>query len=524
VVIGSGPAGVAAAHALCESGLDSVTVLDAGDTIEAGRMEPFEVLARLEPGDWPADLARSVHSSYPVDIKHVPLKPLYGSLFPYVVDDLDLAITRKNAETLTSLAYGGLSNTWGAAMLPMRQADIEDWPISLADLKPHYEAVQRFVPVAAARDELSEALPLYTQTPGALRRGPQAEMLLSHLRRHAPALSAAGFTFGASRLAVVASPGDPRSCRHCGLCLVGCPYGSIYNAAYTVHALARDGKVDYRGGLYVDRISEAGDSVTIEFHARGNAAETGRLTAARVFIACGAISSTRLVLASMGRVGCARRLKDSQYFMIPMVTARSAPVSVATQGNTLAQVFLELEDARICEHAAHLQVYGYNDIMLAALAKRVPLKAARLERMLRPLLTRLVLVQGFLHSADSPGLELACDAARVSIVGDDTAVAAMRVKRLVRRLVANGRLLGMLPLPGLVHVGTPGKSNHLGGSLPMRHVPGELETDTLGRLASWDRVHVVDSSVFPSVPATTVTLSVMANAHRIASGAAKIDP
>jgi choline dehydrogenase-like flavoprotein len=30
-------------------------------------------------------------------------------------------------------------------------------------------------------------------------------------------------------------------------------------------------------------------------------------------------------------------------------------------------------------------------------------------------------------------------------------------------------------------------------------------------------VPVVDSTVFPSIPATTITLSVMANAHRIAS-------
>jgi choline dehydrogenase-like flavoprotein len=39
----------------------------------------------------------------------------------------------------------------------------------------------------------------------------------------------------------------------------------------------------------------------------------------------------------------------------------------------------------------------------------------------------------------------------------------------------------------------------------------------LGRLAAWDNIHLVDASVFPSVPATTFTLTVMANAHRIAS-------
>jgi hypothetical protein len=205
-----------------------------------------------------------------------------------------------------------------------------------------------------------------------------------------------------------------------------------------------------------------------------------------------------------------------------MLTPRAAPVSVKTQGNTLAQMFVELQDAHISEHTMHLQIYGYNDLMLSALTQRLPLGPARLERMLQPLLGRLVVIQGYLHSAESPGLTLHRDADRMRVVGDSGAVGAARVRMLVRRLAEKGRLLGMFPIPRLVQTGRPGKSNHVGGSLPMRHEPGELETDTLGRPPNWSRVHVVDASIFPSVPATTVTISVMANAHRIATAAARI--
>jgi choline dehydrogenase-like flavoprotein len=522
VVIGSGPAGAAAAQALCDAGV-AVTVLDAGDRIEAGRMELFDTLAASEPERWPPGLAHRARNAFPVDIKHVPRKPAFGSLFLYADDDPDLPLATENANVLLSLAYGGLSNAWGASILPFRQADIEDWPISLKDLEPHYEAVLRFMPIAAEQDELSEYLPLYTDSPGALRRGAQAQMLLDRLRRHRRELNAAGFTFGASRLAVSADAGDPHRCRHSGMCLYGCPYRSVYNAAHTLDRLVAAGKVDYRGGLYVDRLTRDGESVTIDFHERRQPSRTGQLTASRVLVACGTTSSTRLMLESTGRTQLTRRMRDSMYFMIPMLTARAARVSVATQGNTLAQLFLELDDKRICEHTAHLQLYGYNDIMLATLAKRLPLDPARLERALRPLFGRMVLIQGFLHSDDSPGLTFSCDGPGMRLVGDEMRSGVARVRQLVRRLATAGRLLGMLPMPGLLHVEHPGKSNHLGGSLPMRREPGELETDVLGRLPSWSRVHVVDATTFPSFPATTVTISIMANAHRIASSAARLD-
>lgn len=519
VVIGSGPAGAAAAHALCEAGIRPL-VLDAGDRVEPERMEPFDVLGASEPERWPPGLALRARDAFPVDVGHVPLKPAYGSLFPYAIEDPDLELANEGAEALSSLAYGGLSNAWGAAMLPFRVEDIADWPVSLDELRPHYEAVLRFVPLAATEDELAASLPLYTARPRPLRTGEQARRLLEHMRRHRAALAAAGFAFGASRLAVVADAEDPRHCRGCGMCLYGCPYGSIYCSAHTFDGLARAGRIDYRGGVYVDRLAEANGTVKIHFHPRGRRHGGDELTASRVFVACGAISSTRLLLASSGRGSQRLPVKDSQYFVIPMLAHHGSSVSVASQGNTLSQVFVEMAHPQALRHRAHLQLYGFNDIVLAALAKRVRLPAELLARALQPLFGRLLVLQGFLHSADSPGLTLSYHAGRVCIVGEDTAGGAARATRVARRLAACRRLLGMTPITPMLHTGRPGKSNHLGGSLPMQREPRGFATDVLGRVCGWERVHVVDGAVLPSFPATTVTLSVMANAHRIASAAA----
>lgn len=45
--------------------------------------------------------------------------------------------------------------------------------------------------------------------------------------------------------------------------------------------------------------------------------------------------------------------------------------------------------------------------------------------------------------------------------------------------------------------------------------PAAAGTDRWGGLPQWDRVHLVDGSVLPTVASTTFPLTVMATAHRI---------
>jgi len=66
-----------------------------------------------------------------------------------------------------------------------------------------------------------------------------------------------------------------------------------------------------------------------------------------------------------------------------------------------------------------------------------------------------------------------------------------------------------------------GSGFHFAGSLPMNNRAGQFETDTHGRLWNCKRVHVIDGSVLPSLPAKNLTLTIMANAARIASGLSK---
>ena len=87
----------------------------------------------------------------------------------------------------------------------------------------------------------------------------------------------------------------------------------------------------------------------------------------------------------------------------------------------------------------------------------------------------------------------------------------------LRRLGRAAPALDLWPLLSHVTFSGAGKSYHFGSTFPHRRPGAPGGTDRWGRLAAWDRVHLVDGSVLPTIASTTFTLTVMANASRIAT-------
>ena len=81
-IVGSGPAGVACAHALVSRGIPA-TLLDAGVEMEPDLRQVLTTLSAQPPSAWnAADVERIKHPTEVSD-RAIPLKAAYGSLFPY---------------------------------------------------------------------------------------------------------------------------------------------------------------------------------------------------------------------------------------------------------------------------------------------------------------------------------------------------------------------------------------------------------------------------------------------------------
>ncbi|MGA2245328.1 MAG: hypothetical protein ABSH48_10030 [Verrucomicrobiota bacterium] len=513
LVIGSGPAGVACAQALLQRGA-KVVLLDAGLSLEKPRADLVAKMGAQPPEAWTADQLMAFKAGMSAGSKGIPLKLAYGSDYPYREADIHLPADYPGVALRPSLARGGFSSVWGAAMMPYSQKDTMDWPVTTADLAEHYAAVAKFTGLSAVHDDLEGVFPLHATPPAALALSRQAQLLRDRLTENRARLQAAGFLFGQARVAVKAGAGG---CVYCGLCMYGCPYGYIFNSEQTLRQLGQNPNFSYRSDAVVTRVQETAQAASATGYDR-TSRELFTLPAGRVYVASGVVATAKIVLESLGIYDRPVRLKDSQYYLFPLLLTRSGGDVRHESLHTLSQMFVEIFDPEITPRSVHLQVYSYSDLIGQAVRQPFGPAAGAMEWLARAMEKRLLVVQGYLHSDHSSRIAIRLlkgDPDRLRLEAELNPEVRPTIRRVLRKLWRHGRQLGAWPLSPMLQIAEPGRGFHNGGSFPMCQNPGTLETDTLGRLPCWRRIHLVDASVLPDVPATQITFSVMANAHRI---------
>ncbi len=517
IVIGSGPAGISCAKALLAGGA-SVRMIDGGAQLEDAKTQSLETLRATASHTWDGQSTAWLREGMEAAVEGIPLKLAYGSDFPYRHMRGAPVIQGEAVNTKFSMGKGGLSVVWGSAILPFRQSDLHGWPVSAEELAPHYRAVLDFMPAAQDESDFNDFFPTFKPAQPPMPLSAQAQALLTELEAHRSSLNNQGVRFGRSRLAV-----ESRRCVRCGLCMYGCPYGLIYSSAQTVDDLLHVTGFQYSPGLVAQRIEDGPD--TIRIHCINGKGLPETIEGTRAFVGAGVLASTALMLHSLDAWDTPVTLTESHYFLLPMLRLAGVPNFTRGDLHTLAQLFLEVVDPDLSPNTIHLQTYTYNDLFEAPIAQ----KLGPLSRIFpwKAFLSRLYLFQGYLHSDHSPLTE-----ARLVHQGQSRALvlhatqrpeADLILKKLMRKLGKLRSDTGMLPLSPLLRRGEPGRGFHTGSSFPMSVAPTGLQSDTLGRVGGLRRTHVIDSSVLPSIPATTITYTVMANAHRIGTLVAQGD-
>ena len=519
-VVGSGPAATGAVLALVARGLRP-DVIDIGERLDDERAAVVASLASVPKADWPAEALARIGDNSAGMGEGIPRKLAFGSDYVYARERAYGRVETVDVDFVPTHATGGYSTVWGAAMLPMHADDMTAWPISRHDLDAHYRAVAAALPLAGESDALAEVFPTFRDELGAARQSTPNRVLLEGFRRRGADVGS-HHRVGCARLAV--RDAGPRACVGCGLCFTGCPMGSIYAATDTLDALAREQKLRRHDGRAMLSIAENAEGVLLEM-LRISDRKIERAHYDHVFLAAGPVNSSRILLNSRKLFGICAMLRDSQKILLPALLLKRLGHLGREDVPNLAGAFIDLKLEQRSPHWFHAQVYSVNDQLLRHFGIDPFAPTHLLQRPLRMLLDHALVLLGGMHSDHSSAIALT--------IHEDGAMCMPLVRLASIRNPATPRYVdqfrGALSrllrqagahIVGRTRIALPGAGAHAGGSFPMRANPrSDLETDRLGCPFGWRRVHLVDGACLPSIPATTATFTIMANAHRIASQA-----
>jgi choline dehydrogenase-like flavoprotein len=358
---------------------------------------------------------------------------------------------------------------------------------------------------------------------------PQAKALLADMSKHRDSLRSAGIHFGTSRLAVEPQGGDGRpGCAYCGLCMYGCPYELIYSTDVTLQKLLKDKNFTYVKNVLVAQVQEKNGAATVIGSDRLTGAPL-RYEGDRVCLAAGPLATTRILLESMQAYNQPIEMCDSQIFLAPLLRYWKAGRASSHSLHTLSQLFIEILDSAIVPYTSQLQVYTYNDLYVGAMKHMLGPLYPLFKFPLGEVLDRMLVLFGYIHSDYSPKMRIVLDRPsdgnrgllHLSVAPREVNTRAI-IRRVLKKMWRNRKYLRGIPLTPMLNVTPTGRSFHSGGTFPMSANPTGFQSDTLGRPHGFSRVHAVDSTIFPSIPATTITLTIMANAHRIGSALASL--
>jgi hypothetical protein len=511
VIVGSGPAGVSAAFPLVQAGL-RVMMVDGGHSVQmAAPSGQFLDLRQGDTSQWRWMVGADFHA-LKWDGKATSPKlrvPIHAPVF-----DGYLSSNRIEADSFVaigSLASGGLSNSWGAGVACLTDEELEAFPVIPEEMKASYGSVARRIGVSGGNnDDLTEFFGLdeWSQPPV-----PVDELQAGILKRylvHRENMMKTGFRLGRSRVAVITeSLAERKACDLSGNCLWGCDRRAIYSATEDLQSLLRYKGFYYRPGFKVERIFNQEDVVIAEGNTKDGG---GQIRASRLLLAAGTLASTRLALEAINyREPIAIQSCPTAAFML-WLPSHFGRTRTAAFGLGQLSFALKMFDGS----QGFGSLFNPTGIPVSEFARVMPFGKRYAVDLLEPLLSSCVVGNFFLPGSMTESSLYLNEHNALVVKGGYRNNVQLLMQAAHRQLSSGFKRLGAVLIPKSFTVGHPGSDVHYAASLPMSERPRKGQTDCYGTLIGINGIHVVDGASLSFLPSKPHTLTIMANADRIA--------
>lgn len=508
IIVGAGPAGTSAALALRERGAQ-VHLLDAGDAqIHLPPAGDFLNLRFQDSSQWRWQLGDAGESF----AAHTDVSPKFRvpGLSPIFKEYLKANSLRPDTgfHAMGALAAGGLSNAWGCGVARFNDSELGDLVADRRELDVSYDRIGRRMGLSGASpDALSAYFGLDEISAPALPMDALHTLLWQRRSRSSNTLR-----LGRARVAILSEPKAGREiCDLSGMCLWGCSRRATWSAALTVDRLKLDHGVRFEKGVCVDALAPDGVGGWW-IHAQA-ADGPHRYRASKVLLAAGTLATTRLALSALAERPQSVRLLSNPMaaFLLWLPEKLGAP---RERSIGLAQLSFSLLENTAGQGFGNL--FSTLGIPVNEFLKYMPFTRR----------AGLPLLHGLLSSCVVGNLFLPGDLSAHSVMLDTddylciNGGSAPQLEKIFfemhRALKLAFRRMGSWLLPGSFVAGPAGADLHYAGTLPISANPSAYQCRLSGEMEGLPGVFVLDGAALPLLPPKPHTLTIMANADRIA--------
>lgn len=525
IVVGSGATGSMAAQTLVEAGT-SVLMLDGGQRDERYASlvpdEPFVRIRRSEDAQHRYFLGDSFEGVVPGPVgTGAQLTPPRQFITRGVAEFLPLV--SDTFFPLESLALGGLGSGWGLGCNVFSDAELRKVGLTAAEMEPAYEVVAGRIGISGGDDDarpyttagLAGVMPPPPLDPGA------APLLRAYSRKRA-GLREAGFRLGRPALALLTRDFGGRGPTALNdMDFYVDSNRAAWRPSIAIEALEGRAGFDYRGQLLVTRFTEE-DGVTTVFGRDLGTLQEHAYRCRRLVLAAGTLGTARIVLRSLGGDGVRLPLLSNPYTYIASLAPAAVGKALPERKTSLCQLILLHDEGGRHDDVAQAGIFTYQSLLMYRLLREVPMGFVDARILMQYLLSGFLIV-GIFHSEEySEDKRLWLERDSATIAGDclhaTYRLSAAETEKLLRRERAYARAIRQLGAWPLKRVSPGhGASIHYAGTLPFSDSEQPYRLAPSGRLYGTASVYVADGSGFRYLPGKGLTLSLMANAHRVAS-------
>jgi len=520
IVVGSGPGAVMAAQTLVEAGHD-VAMLDVGN--QSNMAIPPENLSFSEARTTDA---QQHHYFLGKEFETVPSPEITtgAQLTPsrrHIIKDVNrfCPIQSDSFFPMESLAKGGLGVGWGLGAYIYNDDELESAGLPIDSMRTSYAQIADRIGISCGKDDIQPfvAQGIQNLLPP-LTPDNSIQSAMKKYEKRKDWFKKNGIVAGMPSMALLSVDFDKRQATK---------YSDM--DFYADHGFAA-----WRPQMVVDRLSEKPNftyfpkNYVLDFQETNNgikvrALHTERLMetvfyAEKLVLAAGALGTARIALRSLHIDSLP--ILCNPYSYMPAISPARLGKPLSEKKTSMAQAML-LSIPKNPLEIVSVALYTYRSLLLTRLVQQSPLNIRDNLRLFNYLQSAFVIAGVHFPDTGSGYRKLTLipdsnsptgDALKVDFQLDDSMIKQIKngeymVKRALKKMGI--RVIKKLN-PGL------GSSIHYGGTLPVSTNETLGTSGINGRIHGTKNCYVADGSGFAFLPAKGITLSIMANAHRVA--------